>query len=66
VRTSAPRSSGRTFLIKLLIKSGVGEIHIFLIHTLFGQRNGFAKALEMDDFALAQEADDIIDIRIVR
>ena len=49
----------------LFVKRGVGKVHIFLIHALFGQGDCLAKALEMDDFALTQEADDVVDIRIV-
>ena len=58
-----PRLGADVF--KLLVKSGVGEVHIFLIQALFGKGDGFAKTLEMDNFTFAQEADDIVDIRII-
>lgn len=49
----------------LTVEGRVGEIDIFLVHLFLGQTNGLAEALEMDDLALSEETNHIIDIRIV-
>ena len=48
-----------------LVEGGVGEVDVFLIHPLFGQLDGLAEPLEVDDFPLPQEADHVVDIRVV-
>ena len=45
-----------------------GRIHVVdvpLIQTLPQKLHGFAEALEVDDLALAQEADGVVDVRVV-
>ena len=49
----------------LFVKRGIGEVHIFLVHALLGQGDCLAETLEMDNFALAQETDDVVDIRVI-
>ena len=49
----------------LLVESRIGKVDVLLIHTLFGKGNGLTEALEMDDLPLTQEADHIVDIRVV-
>lgn len=57
---------GRRFVCgRLFVKGGVGEVHIFLIHPLLGQRDGLTEALEVDNFPLPQEADHIVHVRVV-
>ena len=48
-----------------LVKGGIVEIDVFLIHFFFAQAKTLAKALEMDDLALAQEADDVVHIGVI-
>lgn len=47
------------------VEGGVGEVDVFLIHAFLGQGDGFAEALEVDDLPFTQEADDVVDVRIV-
>ena len=49
-----------------LVKSGVVEIDILLIHLLLNLAQTLAKALIMDDLTLTQEADHIVHIRVIR
>ncbi len=57
---------GRRFVCgRLFVKGGVGEVHIFLIHPLLGQRDSLTEALEVDNFPLPQEADHIVHVRVV-
>ena len=61
--------SGRAFLReenKLFIKGGVSEVHIFLVKLLLDQLDSLAKPLEMNDFPLSKESDDIAHIWVVR
>ena len=45
---------------------GVISVIVFLIELLLGAPEGFAEALKMHDLALTEEADDVIDVGIVR
>lgn len=47
------------------INGGIHKIDILLVELFAQQLDGLTEALEMDDLALAQEADDIIDVRVV-
>lgn len=47
------------------VKGGVGEIDVFGIHFLLAQPQALAKALEVDDLPLPQEADDVVHVGIV-
>ena len=58
--------AGRIFSVALLIERRIDEIEVFLVHFLLGKAQAFAKALEMHHFALAQEFNDVVDIRIIR
>lgn len=61
--------SGRAFFReenKLFIKGGVSEVYIFLVKFLLDQFDGLAKPLEMNNFPLSKESDDIAHIRVVR
>ena len=49
----------------LPIKTGVDEVHIFLVHAVLRQPQALAEALEVDHLPGPQELDDIVDIRIV-
>ena len=49
----------------LLVEGRIGEVDVFLIHALLGQGDGLTEALEVDDLPLTQEADHIVDIRVV-
>ena len=44
------------FLLLFVVKAGVEEVDVFLVHPAFGQLQGLAEALEVDDFPLPQEA----------
>lgn len=48
-----------------LVEGRVCEIDVFLVHFLLGQFDGFAEALEVYNFSFTQEADCIVDVRIV-
>ena len=63
----APSLRGGHFAGKrgLFVESRVGKVHVFLVHALLGQGDGLAKPLEMDDLPLPEEADDIVDIRVI-
>ena len=52
-------------LSSLLVEGGVGEINVFLVHALLGAVDGLTKSLEVDDFALTEKSDDVVDIGIV-
>ena len=43
----------------------IHEIYILFIQLVAQQLNCFAKTLEMNNFALSQELDDIIHIRVI-
>ena len=47
------------------VKGGVGEIDVFGIHFLLAQPQALAKALEVDDLPLPQEADDVVYVGII-
>lgn len=47
------------------VKGWVGKIDIFRVHLLFAQPQALAKALEVDDLPLPQEADDVVHVRII-
>ena len=47
------------------VKGGVGKIDVFGIHLLLTQPQALAKALEVDDLPLPQEADDVVHIGII-
>ena len=47
------------------VKGRVGKIDIFRVHLLFAQPQALAKALEVDDLPLPQEADDVVHVRII-
>ena len=49
----------------LFVKRRVGKVDVFLVHLLLGQTHRLAEALEVNDLPLTQEADDVVDIRIV-
>ena len=49
----------------LFVEGRVGEIYVFLVHLLFGQFDGFAEALEMDNLPFPEEANDVIYVRVV-
>ena len=49
----------------LHVKSRIHVIHIPLVQFFPQQFNSFTESLEVDDFPLPQELNDIIDIRIV-
>ena len=48
------------------VKGRIHEVDILLIHFFSGKLKSFSKTLEMDHLPLAQEADHIVDIRIIR
>ena len=47
------------------VKRRIGEVDVFLIHLVFCQPYRLAKPLEVHDLPLAQEADDIVHIRVI-
>ena len=47
------------------IQGWIHEVNILLVQFLSQQLHGFAEALEVDDFPLPQELDDIVHIRVV-
>lgn len=47
------------------VKGGVGKIDIFRVHLLLAQPQALAKALEVDDLPLPQEADDVVYVGII-
>ena len=49
----------------VLVEGGVVEIYIFLILLFLYQTQTLTKALVVDDFPLAQEANDVVHVRIV-
>lgn len=49
----------------LFVKRRVGKVDVFLVHLLLGQTHRLAEALEVNDLPLTQEADDVVDIRVV-
>lgn len=60
--------SGRAFCREtglLFVECRVGEVHVFLVHFLLGQLDGFAEALEMDNLPFPEEANDVIYVRVV-
>jgi len=54
------RTGGRS-----LVEGRIGEINILGIHLFFAKTQALAKALEMDDFPLTQETDDVVHVRII-
>ena len=48
------------------VKGRVHEVHVFLIQLVTGQAQSLTKSLEMDDFPGTEEANDIIDVRVIR
>ena len=63
--TAKQRESIRSPSACSLIERWVDEVEILLIHTVLGKAQAFAEALEVDDFAGAQELDGIVDVRVV-
>ena len=53
------------YLLFLHIDGRIHEIHILPVQLLPQELHGFAKPLEMDDLPLPQEADDVVDIRVI-
>lgn len=51
--------------MKSFVEGWVGEINIFLVHAFLCQGNRFAEALEVDDFPLPQEADDVVYVWVI-
>ena len=49
----------------LFVESGVCKIDVLLIHAFLGQRDGLTETLEVDDLPLTEEADHIVDVRII-
>lgn len=49
----------------LLVKSRVGEVDVFRVHLFLAKPQALAKPLEVHDLPLPQEADDVVDVRIV-
>ena len=49
----------------LFVECRIGQINIFLIHLFLCQTYPLAKTLEVDDLPFPQEADHIVDIRII-
>ena len=49
----------------LCVKRRVDRVDVFLIQTLRGQTQALAKALIVDDFTLAEEADDVVHIGVI-
>ena len=49
----------------LFVEGGVDRVYVLLIHLLARQPERLAEALVVDDLALAQEAYDVVDVRIV-
>ena len=49
----------------LPIKTGVDEVHIFLVHTVLRQPQALAEALEVDHLPGPEEFDDIVDIGVI-
>ena len=47
------------------VEGGVGEVDVFGVHALLAQAQALAKALEVDDLPLPQEADDVVHVRVV-
>ena len=47
------------------VKGWVCEINVPGIHLLFAQAQALAKTLEMDNFPLTQETDDVVYVRVV-
>ena len=47
------------------VEGGVGEVDVFGVHALLAQAQALAKALEVDDLPLPQEADDVVHVRII-
>lgn len=63
---AAPFLSGFVqFVSGHFIKGRVVKIDIFCIHLFLAQPHTFTEALEVHNFALSQESDYVIDIRIV-
>ena len=50
----------------LHIKCRIHIVHILLVQFLTQQFNGFSEPLEVDNFPLSQEFDDIVHVRIIR
>ena len=48
-----------------LIKAGIDEVDILLVHAVLRQPQALAEALEVDYFPSTQELDDIIDVRVI-
>ena len=49
-----------------MVKGGVGEIDVvFLRHAVLGKAQALAEPLEVNDFPLAQELDNVVDVGIV-
>ena len=47
------------------VEGGVGEVDVFGVHALLAQAQALAKALEVDDLPLPQEADDVVYVGII-
>lgn len=62
-------TANKTFAVgvlsSLLVEGGVGKIDIFLVHAFFGSIDSLTKSLEVDDFPLPQESNDIVDIGVI-
>ena len=49
----------------LFVEAGIEIVDILFVQFVFGQAQSLAEALEVNDLPLTQEADDVVDIRIV-
>ena len=58
-----PRSA---FGGRWLVKGRIDEIDIFRVHFFLTQAQTFAKSLEVYNFSLAEEANHVVDVRVVR
>lgn len=60
-----PGAFGSGHVCALFVEGRVHEVHVFLIQLVAGQAQPLAEALEVDHFPGPQEADGIIDIRVI-
>ena len=48
-----------------LVEGGVGKIDVFRVHLLLAHPQALTEALEVHDLPLPQEADHVVDIRVI-
>ena len=60
-----PGAFGSGHVCALFVEGRVHEVHVFLIQLVAGQAQPLTEALEVDHFPGPQEADGVVDIRVI-